>query len=151
MQNQYKTKSKPTIKFANHLDLPFFIELEHRYFERYKPEAQWNNIKYKESFAQTQNYVVDFESISIGVLRVKRSDDSFHLEAIHIIEEYRNRGIGEFIVQIVERLAIEQSAKVLDLETSKNNPAINLFSRCGYKQEAIPESDSVSLRKELQS
>lgn len=59
----------------------------------------------------------------------------FILNDLFVVEEYRNRGIGELLLKKAKEHCLEMSYKGLALETAVDNPAQQLYERLDWKKD----------------
>ncbi|NNF00872.1 MAG: GNAT family N-acetyltransferase [Pyrinomonadaceae bacterium] len=128
-------------------DEPFLMRL---FFELHLEDPNWKTLEEKQRkllldmqySAQNQHYsnlypnaahqIVNYSGTSVGRLFVDRSAKYIHCIDITILGEYRNQGIGSFILNDLIGES-SKSEKVFSLEVLKTNPAVKLYERLGLK------------------
>ena len=112
---------------------------EQLYFETIRPLlidlGRWNERRLKARFARAfrANHVRIIRSgdMDIGWLQVSETTTEITLNQIHIIAEFRSRGIGTWIIRDI--LADAQGKqKPVVLSVVHNNPALALYQRLGF-------------------
>jgi len=99
-------------------------------FLRMQFQAQRNS--YRAAYPTADHSVVVVDGTSVGRLIVSSKDKSIVLVDISLLSEYRNRGIGTELMQRLLREA-ETSRCSLSLQAARNNRAIQLYERLGFK------------------
>jgi ribosomal protein S18 acetylase RimI-like enzyme len=130
------TTPESSLRPARSDDYDFAARL---YFEEMKPLlvaiGQWNEdqavARFKAGFRPEQSQVLCSGGTDIGWIQLDESDTRLHLDQLHIIADFRNRGIGTRLVQgLIERA--RQSRKELALNVVRGNRAIGLYLRLGF-------------------
>ncbi len=102
------------------------------------------------------NVVVTYDDIPVGSASFKKYDDECaEVKRVFVKEEYRNKGIANELMELLENAAREQGYRYLILESGKPLvAAMALYRKIGYK--VIPNygqykdmSDSICMKKEL--
>ena len=102
------------------------------------------------------NVVVTYDDIPVGSASFKKYDDECaEVKRVFVKEEYRNKGIANELMELLENAAREQGYRYLILESGKPLvAAMALYRKIGYK--VIPNygkykdmSDSICMKKKL--
>ncbi len=150
---------KPVIRKSNENDI---ISINKLFAELIKFESRFsNNITSNIQIEGDYNYifnddksilfVVELDNKIIGFIYAyeKELDEVFinkevFIEAIFILEKYRNKGIGKLLMKELEKWCYAKNIKYIDIDVMKNNKeALSLYGKIGYKEVKI------GLRKEL--
>ena len=105
-------------------------------FLRMQFQAQRNS--YKAAYPQADRNLIVADRVAIGCLLVNLPETGFapadqvHLVDISILPEYRNQGIGTGLIRGLLHEA-EVMARPLALQVARNNRAIGLYERLGFK------------------
>jgi ribosomal protein S18 acetylase RimI-like enzyme len=145
-KNDSANQSKIVIRDGVSEDTPF---LEKLYFETRKDEfAQlgWDapqieallkmqfmtqTQSYRMQFPDARNFVIEADGEAVGRLI---TTDEIRLVDIAVLPEFRNRGIGSFVLRRLLEEA-EDKKKPVDLQVLKtNSPAIRLYERFGFEK-----------------
>jgi ribosomal protein S18 acetylase RimI-like enzyme len=104
----------------------------------FKMQFQMQSRAYQMQFPDADYYIVEFDGEPVGRLIVQRGEKEIRLVDVSLLAEFRNRGIGTFLL---ERLKTEAgSDRVLSLHVLKTNVgAKRLYERLGLL--AVKESD----------
>ena len=88
--------------------------------------------RFKRAFDRKPAQIICLPDIEIGWVQVSQADGILHLNQLHLIEEYRNRGIG---THLIERLCDQarREGSTLMLNVIRGNPAISLYRRLGFR------------------
>ena len=86
---------------------------------------------HKVQFPEVDHRIITKGGRSVGRIMIQRADDGFRLIDIALLPEYRNGGVGTYLVQALldEAAAAGQPVRLHVLRTS---PAIRLYRRLGF-------------------
>ena len=124
-------------------DFEFAIAL---YLESTKPllialgrwDAERIRARFADDFKSERAQVIRADGRDIGWMQVSENGEGLHLDQLHLVEEFRNLGIGTRLIQeLLERG--RRSGKWVGLNVIRGNPAIRLYQRLGF--ELIGEDD----------
>ena len=121
------------IRPAKKPDLDRLVELEHRAFTT----DRLSRAQYRRHIDSATSAVLVAESAGdvcgSAVIFFRRGSDSARLYSIAVDHAFRGRGVGERLIDAVERAAIEHGSARLRLEVRQDNPAaIRLYEKRGY-------------------
>ena len=104
----------------------------------FKMQFQMQSRAYQMQFPDADYHIVELDGEPVGRLIVQRGEKEIRLVDVSLLAEFRNRGIGTFLL---ERLKTEAgSDQVLSLHVLKTNVgAKRLYERFGLV--AVKESD----------
>jgi ribosomal protein S18 acetylase RimI-like enzyme len=88
---------------------------------------------YMERFAQATFEILLLNKEAIGRLYIDRRADEIRIIDIAILPEHRNKGIGSSLLKNLLTEAHE-TAKPLRIHVEKNNPALKLYERLGFRE-----------------
>jgi ribosomal protein S18 acetylase RimI-like enzyme len=113
---------------------------EQLYFETMRPLlidlGRWNGrrlkTRFKRAFRADHVRIISSGNTDIGWLQISESATEITLNQIHIIAEFRSRGIG---TRIIRDLLAEAQRKLrpVVLSVVRNNPALALYQRLGFR------------------
>ena len=92
---------------------------------------EWCPSLFRESFDPSVTRIILFKGTKIGLLKVFRQPKELYLEAVMILPEYQNQGLGESAVRFVMEEAAKAGLPVC-LQVLKGNPAKRLYDRLGF-------------------
>ena len=94
---------------------------------QFNAQQQW----YKTAFAAADHQLIFVDGKPAGRILVFHDTDSLRLVDIALLSEYRNRGIGQ---QLLESLISKSEKEGLPvrLQVLKSNPAFRLYQRLGF-------------------
>ena len=86
---------------------------------------------YRACYPSAENTIILLGEEAIGRMLVDRATETFVLVDIAIVNKWRNKGIGSFLIR---RLMDEAAAlqKPVRLSVFKLNPALRLYERLGF-------------------
>jgi GNAT superfamily N-acetyltransferase len=88
--------------------------------------------RFRKCFRMEQSQIICQGHIDIGWIQVSETADYFHLHQIHIVERFRNRGIGGELITALLRRA-QATARPVLLNVIRGNPAMSLYARLGFR------------------
>ncbi|MPM57820.1 hypothetical protein SDC9_104643 [bioreactor metagenome] len=101
---------------------------------------------YKERFETDfkEREILEINQKPIGFYQVKQNDDELEIKGLFLIKEYRNKGIGKYLMEKFEKT---NGIKSLVLKVWDNNKAVEFYKKLGYK--IIEEKDHKFLMKKI--
>src|SRR5260221_479240 len=98
--------------------------------------------RFRQAFKLEQTKVICSGDTDIGWMQVSRSADGFHLRQLHIVDRFRNCGIGTSLTRALLDRAHAMGQPV-SLNVIRGNPAISLYRRLGFR---VVSEDEEKLR-----
>lgn len=92
----------------------------------FKMQFQMQSGAYRMQFPDAVQYIVEFDKKPVGRLIIERGDQEIKLIDISLLEEFRNRGIGAFLLEKLKTEAVS-SGKAVFLRVLKTNPSAKRF------------------------
>ncbi len=86
----------------------------------------------RKNFKAQECLVIVVDGQDIGFMQVIETDIDLNIAQIHLVDGYRGLGIGTQIVNDLVARA-ERDGKTISLSAPRNNPAIALYQRLGFK------------------
>lgn len=121
---------------AHHPDFKrFIIELDLEFQIRY-PESRHNFQPYNQ--VDTSARVIigfnDQQPIGCGCFRPTTLESTIEIKRMYVVPDFRNRGMGKRILELLEQWAVEQGFTKAILETGIKQPeAISAYRNSGYQ------------------
>jgi ribosomal protein S18 acetylase RimI-like enzyme len=98
--------------------------------------GEWNagtfRGRFRAAFKAEDVRIIRVDGEDAGFIQVKNTDTDLNLAQIHLVESARNRGIGSKLIQALLTRA-RRERKTLSLSCPRNNPAIALYERLGFR------------------
>jgi ribosomal protein S18 acetylase RimI-like enzyme len=88
--------------------------------------------RFKRGFKFEEVRVIRSGGVDIGWLQTSNSADGLHLDQLHIVHRFRNRGIGTQLIQTLQKRA-RSAGKPVGLNVIRGNQAIVLYRRLGFR------------------
>jgi ribosomal protein S18 acetylase RimI-like enzyme len=125
------------LRQATDQDDPFIRKL---YIDTMQPLLSafgaWDTDKNLASFDQhyrvAEATIIVVDGADVGWLQIHDDGDDLSLHQLHIVEAYRNRGIGTRLIRKLIARADRQTKRVT-LSVVKNNRALSLYQRLGFR------------------
>jgi ribosomal protein S18 acetylase RimI-like enzyme len=113
---------------------------EQLYFETMRPLlidlGRWDErrlrARFKRAFRANHVRIIRSNDRDIGWLQISESATEITLNQIHIVAEFRSRGIGTRIIRDLLAHAQDKGLPVV-LSVVRNNPALALYQRLGFR------------------
>lgn len=96
----------------------------------------WDRGKFRKRirrlFKAQESQVITVDGRDIGFMQVIETDADFNFAQLHLADGYRDLGIGtQIFTDLIVRA--ERAGKTISLSTPRNNPAIELYKRLGFR------------------
>ena len=92
--------------------------------------------EFNNSFSHFFAYTIDDKIVGYACVRIMYEEAQ--ICNIAVLSEHRRKGIGTQLLQTVAAFATEQGCERAELEVNVQNlPAVELYRKCGYKEEGI--------------
>jgi ribosomal protein S18 acetylase RimI-like enzyme len=88
--------------------------------------------RFEKSFKPEQAQVIRSDGADIGWMQVSESTNGFHLHQLHLVDSFRNRGIGTRLIEALLDRA-RGTGRPVALNVIRGNPAIALYCRLGFR------------------
>ena len=96
-----------------------------------KMQFQAQQTSYRNQFPNSNYQIVLIQKLSVGAMLVIRNEAEIHLADIALLPEYRDHGIGTFLLQNLLAEAA-QTRKPVRLQVIQVNRAFRLYQRLGF-------------------
>lgn len=91
--------------------------------------------KYYQQFNKKASFdILQYKKLNIGRLNLYRGKEEIRVIDISILPEYRNKGIGTFLLKKIIEEAKKDKKKVSLHVVMYNNRAINLYEQLGFQK-----------------
>ncbi len=102
--------------------------------EKWSSDLIYNELKNNKSIY----LIFIYDDKIIGYLNAYPSYDEIELMRIAILPIHQNKGFGMQLVNYLKQYALNENFKRITLEVrSKNTGAINLYTKCGFRQDGV--------------
>lgn len=95
---------------------------------------------YEKSWPNLQQYLIKNNNTFLGLVLTARSESTLHIIDLIVTKQYRNKGIATSVLKALHQQAISSNITSLKLSVAKENPAIKLYLKLGFKTSAKSES-----------
>jgi ribosomal protein S18 acetylase RimI-like enzyme len=125
-----------TFRQATEVDIPFLLELRRRTMSEHlrasgvEPSESERRERVLASFDCAE--IILLAGAPVGLLKVVKSPDDWHLSQIQILPEKQGRGLGSSIIKKLLADAVQARATV-SLSVLGANPARQLYERLGFR------------------
>lgn len=98
----------------------------------------WNTNMLKEELKSEDRKFINIKSEDgeiLGFAGILKNVDFVEIMNIVVKKKYRKQGIGEKLLQELINISIKENYEKIELEVnSKNEPAVNLYKKFGFKE-----------------
>lgn len=141
------------VRDADKNDYIFCRDLEKMMSELVKENRKITSQQILESFNKDFEKggvkVVEHDGLSIGFFQLLTKGDFLYINEFHLCPDFRNKGVGSYLLELMEDEANKKHLPSIKLEVFLNNKAKSLYDRAGYKIISYTESNSVIMEKWL--
>ncbi len=94
----------------------------------------WNPKIFREYFSKGNVRIVEYRNRRIGLYVFEFKKDHSYINNIQISRQFRKKGLGALLMNLIEKESKERKLSKIQLGIFKENPAIKLYERLGYKK-----------------
>lgn len=99
----------------------------------------WDPRRFVASWDQFENFMILADGQVVGLLRLLAIDGALEIRDLQLLPSHRNQGIGSWAVAHAMSEAAARGIGVLRLRVFEENPALRLYTRLGFKVDAIDD------------
>lgn len=125
---RFRKAKKEDIKFLTFLRECSMKEHIEEAGIKYIGSEQVERVLYEFEYAQ----VIEYKTEDIGLFKINNNSSPWYIIQIQILPEFQGRGIGDYILKTIIKDA-KKLSKNIKLSVYKNNPALKLYKRNGFK------------------
>ncbi len=104
--------------------------------QRLVPLGLWDAARvaarFRRGFRVDESRIVRLRGLDIGWMQVSESPRGFHLSQLHLVDRFRNNGIGTGLIRSLQDRA-QRAGKPIALNVIRGNPAAVLYRRLGFR------------------
>jgi len=111
--------------------------------------GEWNEKSFEKTHRKENIRIIEYknsnteQTTSTGYIDFKFKTDCGYINDIQLSEKIRNKGIGTYIIKLVEQETLAHGLKRICLKVFKDNKAVRLYERLGYNQISEDESSMI--------
>jgi ribosomal protein S18 acetylase RimI-like enzyme len=110
--------------------------------------GEWNESSFKKTHLKEKIRIIAYENVSIGYIDFKFKHDCGYINDIQLSKKFCGMGIGTYLMKLLEQETINHGLNKIRLKVFKDNRAVNLYIRLGYKS-IIEDDTSLIMEKSL--
>ena len=96
------------------------------------------NFSEEEKIINTITYMVEFDRLIIGKIKIEYGDSSAYICGFGILPNFRGKGYGKAALKEVLRIINGKSITDVELDVEfKNDTALNLYKACGFEEKSV--------------
>jgi ribosomal protein S18 acetylase RimI-like enzyme len=97
----------------------------------------WNDKSFEENYHKEniriiENKNIEHENLNVGYIDFKFKIDCGYINNIQLSENIRDKGLGTYIMKMLEKETLNHGLKKIRLKVFKDNIAVKLYQRLGY-------------------
>ncbi|KAF1029695.1 MAG: hypothetical protein GAK40_00353 [Burkholderia plantarii] len=123
------------LRSAEPEDFPFAEALTHLNMGDYycRHGLAWRSDLFYLSWCESENFILEHNGKSIGMMRLTQEGDSLHIRDVQIVAGHRGAGAGTYLLDTAHRWAGQRGLRETQLRVFVDNPAARLYLRLGYR------------------
>ncbi|MFA6088845.1 MAG: GNAT family N-acetyltransferase [Candidatus Woesearchaeota archaeon] len=127
------------LRLARNDDFEFIFNLlKENMLESFKRHwGTWNENSFKETHRKENIRIIECDDeqkkLSVGYVDFKFKKDCGYINDIQISKEFQSKGIGTYIMKLVEQETLNHELNIIRLKVFKDNKVVKLYERLGYK------------------
>jgi GNAT superfamily N-acetyltransferase len=102
--------------------------------------GEWNESSFEKTHRKENIRIIEHNHSSIGYIDFKFKKDCGYINDIQLIAKMTGKGLGTHIMKLLEKETLDQGLNRICLKVFKDNKAVKLYERLGYK----PISEDIS-------
>lgn len=95
---------------------------------------------YEKNWPNLQQYLIKNNNTFLGLVLTDQSESTLHIIDLIVTKQYRNKGIATSVLKALHQQATNSNITSLKLSVAKENPAIKLYLKLGFKTSAKSDS-----------
>ncbi len=131
---------RATLKHLNYL-VPLFDGYRMFYKQESNLEKAQTFLTNRIKNNQSVIYIAYLDNKAVGFTQLYPLFSSVSMQPMYLLNDlfvdsnYRNKGVGQQLIQAAKNLCIEKHYKGLAIQTESTNPAQHLYERIGFKKD----------------
>lgn len=127
-----------SLRAATDADFDFCESLSREHMAGYRQARgiAWDPGRYRGSWAEFENLLVEVDGERVGALRLSMAEGALEIRDLQVLPGLRGRGIGAWAVRQARAMALERGLPELRLRVFPDNPARRLYQRLGFIESA---------------
>jgi len=116
-------------------DYPFVYRLTKRNMENYvrKFWGGWSAKMFRDNFKIQNVRILEYKGKKVGFYDTERKGKNLYVHNIQVTKSLQGKGVGNYIMLLLEREAYKQGLKKIELSVFNSSPAKNFYLFLGYK------------------
>ncbi len=116
------------------------------YFKKYW--GGWNPKAFRKDFNPLETKIILKNNRRIGFYVLQERNNCFYISNIQISPTMTGKGIGTYVLFLIEKQVSETNKNTIQLTVFKDNPAKKLYQKFGYRA-LKDKGDSILMKKEI--
>jgi N-alpha-acetyltransferase 40 len=123
-------------KNCNGKDCNFLHDLAKQNMEKFvvKFWGKWDEKRFRSSLKKGSIKIIKFNDDNIGYYHIEIENDILYIHNLQIAFSFQRKGIGRYVMQIIEEHARKNKIRRIDLKVFSENSASLFYEKLGYKQ-----------------
>ena len=107
----------------------------------------WNDKSFEKTHRINNIRIIEYETVRVGYIDFKFKSDCGYVNDIQLSEKFKGKGLGTFIMKLVEEETLAHDLNRICLKVFKDNRAVELYKRLGYT--SIFEDDTSLIMEKI--
>lgn len=103
----------------------------------------WNEKSFEKNYRKEHIRIIEYENVNVGYVEFKFKKDCGYLDSIQLSEKIRGKGLGTYIMKMLEQETFNYGLNRICLKVFKDNRAVKLYKRLGYNPISEDESSLI--------
>ena len=108
----------------------------------------WNSKKFRNNFNKKNIKIIEYKNKRIAYYTLRFKNNYSYVDDIQISTLMRGKGIGTYLIYLMETETKKHNFKKIRLKVFKDNKARALYSKLGYQQ-IVDEGSTIIMQKKL--
>jgi len=108
----------------------------------------WNEESFRKTHHKETIRIIEYENVNIGYVDFKFKKDCGYVNDIQLTAKMTGIGLGTYIMKMLEQETLDYNLKRICLKVFKDNKAVTLYQRLGYKA-ILEDTSSLIMEKDI--
>jgi GNAT superfamily N-acetyltransferase len=138
-----REKTEEDYEFTHNLTRDNSDELLSKYF------TAWDGDGFRRDFAKGILKIVEYKGKRVGFFHYEIFPDYAYLHNVQLIPSMQGKGIGTYLLNLIETEVKKRGKNRLRLRVYKENPAVKFYQKLNYTKKTEETGKSLVLEKEF--
>ena len=137
----------PSIRPALDSDVAFCESLSRSNMALYHAAhgVEWNTERFIAGWPHFENFMLEVDGAIVGLVRLLVVDDALEIRDLQLLAAHRGCGTGTWAIGWAKAEAARRGLDTLRLRVFRENPALRLYQRLGFRTDSIDATGKVHM------